>query len=41
LIKAHNIDLERLATHTFALEEAETAFQLFDSRETEKAVFVR
>jgi D-arabinose 1-dehydrogenase-like Zn-dependent alcohol dehydrogenase len=41
LIKAHKIDLERLATHTFALEEAETAFRLFDARETEKAVFVR
>jgi len=34
------IDLERLVTHTFALEEAETAFRMFDQRETEKAVFV-
>jgi propanol-preferring alcohol dehydrogenase len=41
LIETHRIDLERLATHTFALEEAETAFRMFDNRETEKAVFVR
>ena len=41
LIQTHRIDLERLATHTFALEEAETAFRMFDARETEKAVFVR
>lgn len=40
-IDTHNIDLERLATHTFALQEAETAFRMFDARETEKAVFVR
>lgn len=41
LIQTHNIDLERLATHTFPLQEAETAFRMFDARETEKAVFVR
>jgi D-arabinose 1-dehydrogenase-like Zn-dependent alcohol dehydrogenase len=41
VIKMHNIDLEILATHTFALSEAETAFRLFDERKTEKAVFVR
>lgn len=41
LIQTHNIDLERLATHTFALQEAETAFRMFDARETEKAVFLR
>ena len=41
LIETHRIDLERLATHTFPLEEAETAFRMFDNRETEKAVFVR
>ncbi len=40
-IGTHKIDLERLATHTFRLDEAETAFRLFDQRETEKAVFVR
>lgn len=34
------IDLERLATHRFALDEADTAFRLFDQRKTEKAVFV-
>ena len=37
---ARGIDLERLVTHTFPLEEAETAFRLFDQRQTEKAVFV-
>ena len=41
LIERQNIDLERLATHTFRLDEAETAFRMFDNRETEKAVFVR
>jgi propanol-preferring alcohol dehydrogenase len=35
-----NIDLERLATHRFPIDEAETAFRLFDERKTEKAVFV-
>lgn len=39
-IVAHGIDLERLATHRFSLDEAETAFRLFDERKTEKAVFV-
>lgn len=39
-IETHRIDLERLATHTFKLSEAETAFRLFDERKTEKAVFV-
>ncbi|MGI9416566.1 MAG: zinc-binding dehydrogenase [Geminicoccaceae bacterium] len=41
IIEAQKIDLERLATHTFKLEEAEKAFHMFDRRETEKAVFVR
>ncbi len=41
LIAAKGIDFERLATHTFALEQAETAFRMFDNRETEKAVFIR
>ncbi|WP_231592337.1 alcohol dehydrogenase catalytic domain-containing protein [Pelagovum pacificum] len=41
IIRDHNVDLERLATHTFDLKEAETAFRMFDNRETEKAVFVR
>ncbi|MEA2333377.1 MAG: hypothetical protein QOH58_3515, partial [Thermoleophilaceae bacterium] len=27
-------------THRFALDEAETAFRMFDERTTEKAVFV-
>lgn len=40
VIERRGIDLERLATHRFTLEEAETAFAMFDRRETEKAVFV-
>ena len=40
-IRLHKVDLERLATHTFDLAEAEQAFRMFDGRETEKAVFVR
>ncbi|XID94609.1 hypothetical protein ACF3MZ_08900 [Paenibacillaceae bacterium WGS1546] len=35
-----NIPVDKLITHTFRLEEAETAFRLFDERKTEKAVFV-
>ncbi|CAH0126222.1 zinc-binding dehydrogenase [Peribacillus sp. NPDC101481] len=34
------LPVERLVTHKFRLEEAETAFRLFDERKTEKAVFV-
>ena len=41
LIERQSVDLERLATHTFDLEEAVTAFRMFDNRETEKAVFMR
>lgn len=33
------IDLERLATHRFSLDQAERAFRMFDNRQTEKAVF--
>jgi len=40
VLESRNIDLGRLATHTFGLDEAETAFRMFDQRETEKAVFV-
>ncbi|CUX65447.1 MAG: alcohol dehydrogenase catalytic domain-containing protein [Agrobacterium sp.] len=40
IIETGKIDLEKLATHTFSLDEAETAFRLFDERKTEKAVFV-
>jgi propanol-preferring alcohol dehydrogenase len=40
LLMAQNIDLEQLATHRFSLDEAATAFRLFDERKTEKAVFV-
>jgi propanol-preferring alcohol dehydrogenase len=34
------IPVDKLVTHTFKIEEAETAFRLFDERKTEKAVFV-
>jgi L-iditol 2-dehydrogenase len=34
------IDLERLVTHNFELDDAETAFRMFDERKTEKAVFL-
>ena len=40
VLKNNEIDLERLATHRFSLDEAETAFRMFDERKTEKAVFV-
>ena len=40
VLKSARIDLERLATHRFSLDQAETAFRLFDERKTEKAVFV-
>lgn len=40
VLETHKIDLERLATHRFSLDEAETAFRMFDERKTEKAVFV-
>ena len=40
ILVAKNINLERLATHRFSIDEAETAFRLFDERKTEKAVFV-
>jgi propanol-preferring alcohol dehydrogenase len=40
VILRRGIDLERLATHRFPLDDAETAFRLFDERKTEKAVFV-
>ena len=40
ILVAKKINLERLATHRFSIDEAETAFKLFDERKTEKAVFV-
>jgi len=40
VLHTRKIDLERLATHRFSLDEAETAFRMFDERKTEKAVFV-
>ena len=35
-----DVPVDRLITHRFNIEEAETAFAMFDRRETEKAVFV-
>lgn len=35
-----NLPVEKLVTHTFKIEEAETAFRLFDGKETQKVVFV-
>ena len=40
VLTSQDIDLERLATHQFDLKDAETAFRMFDERQTEKAVFV-
>jgi propanol-preferring alcohol dehydrogenase len=40
VITAQKIPLERLVTHTFDLDDAPTAFRMFDERKTEKAVFV-
>jgi propanol-preferring alcohol dehydrogenase len=40
VLETHKIDLERLATHRFGLDDAEIAFRMFDERKTEKAVFV-
>lgn len=34
------VPIHKLITHTFSLDEAATAFQMFDERKTEKAVFV-
>lgn len=34
------LPVEKLVTHKFKLEEAETAFRLFDGKETQKVVFV-
>jgi threonine dehydrogenase-like Zn-dependent dehydrogenase len=36
----HNIPVEKLITHRFPLDDAATAFRMFDERLTEKAVFV-
>jgi len=36
----HNISVEKLITHRFPLDDAATAFRMFDERLTEKAVFV-
>lgn len=32
--------VEKMVTHRFSIDDAETAFRMFDQRETEKAVFV-
>ena len=41
VIAMPKITMERLATHTLTLHEADTAYRMVDARETEKAVFVR
>ncbi|HEV7956881.1 MAG: alcohol dehydrogenase [Microbacteriaceae bacterium] len=40
LVEEKHIDVEKLISHEFSIEEAEHAFGAFDRRETEKAVFV-
>jgi propanol-preferring alcohol dehydrogenase len=40
VITTQKIPLEKLVTHTFSLDDAPTAFRMFDDRQTEKAVFV-
>ncbi len=35
----HGIDVERLFTHRFQLEDAEAAYELFDTQTTGKGVF--
>ncbi len=40
LVISAKIPVEHLVTHTFDIEDAETAFAMFDQRKTEKAVFV-
>lgn len=40
VLTTKNIDLEQLATHRFPIDQAQTAFRMFDERKTEKAVFV-
>jgi threonine dehydrogenase-like Zn-dependent dehydrogenase len=36
----HKLPLQRLLTHRFKLDEAESAYQLFDTQTTGKGVFV-
>ena len=35
----HEIDVDQLFTHRYVLEEAEAAYQLFDTQTTGKGVF--
>jgi propanol-preferring alcohol dehydrogenase len=39
-VVAHDIPVERMVSHRFSLDEAPTAFRMFDERQTAKAVFV-
>lgn len=39
-ISEKRVPIEKLITHTFSLDDAATAFRMFDERKTEKAVFV-
>jgi L-iditol 2-dehydrogenase len=39
-VQSKGIDVEAIISHEFSIESAEAAFQAFDRRETEKAVFV-
>lgn len=39
IIVQKNIPIEKLVTHRFSLDDAATAFKMFDERKTEKAVF--
>jgi threonine dehydrogenase-like Zn-dependent dehydrogenase len=38
-VVAHGIDVESLFTHRFKLDQAEAAYELFDTQTTGKGVF--
>lgn len=39
IIRLKKVPLEKLVSHRFKLEDAETAFRMFDNKETDKVVF--